>query len=82
MKKILCTKFEREKRIQINLNNKRETSSKYTWTRLRTSLDVMWSKYDIGERRAAASTILTISGWVKAANDIIVPWEIGIHRDY
>lgn len=44
-------------------------------TILHTSGAVTCPKYDIGDRRAAASIISAISGWVRAAKDIIVPYN-------
>lgn len=52
--------------------------AKNTWSRciktiLSTSGAVTWSKYDIGQSNAAASTISATRGWVRAAKDMIVP---------
>lgn len=41
----------------------------------RTNGAVIWSKYDMGLRSAAASTFFAMSGWVRAAKDMIVPCE-------
>lgn len=66
--------YHHKKFVQYNLMQTRSTWSRCTSTILCTNWVLIWSKYDIGQRRAAASIISAISGWVKAANDMIVPW--------
>ena len=51
----------------------KNTVSRCVSTIRRTNGAVICFKYDIGLKRAAASTFLAISGWVRAAKDIIVP---------